>query len=353
MSLKKNIAQFSAFKETSFKKTLENLLTSDGHLTPKDDFLDAAYKVSGDYNGLWLETEYHQTVANAHMAEKWKDFGRNLDLYPNIKLTSVQDGRVRPEHKVLDGTIRPYNDPFWNTHTPPLDWGCRCDIEQTDEEPTEVKGDLQLKIEFENNPGKSGKIFEGTAYEEGLTETEKKEAENEAQRLYERSVLNKPRKQQFKELAKYGNGSVSEHILAPKQKDYESILQTATELAKDGQKAEILPIVNRKDFKEYRKTVFPGYELDKNPDLKAGKLYYDIKEVESLSNCMKNANRAAKQDAIAVIRYDGEDLTDEKMQQQAKRIFGKNNIDKSGNHNYPKDTVYFLKDGKLHKYNRD
>ncbi|HAO08190.1 MAG TPA: hypothetical protein DCQ50_14670 [Chryseobacterium sp.] len=287
------------------------------------------------------------------MAEKWKDFGRNVDLYPNIKLTSVQDGRVRPEHRVLDGTIRPYNDPFWNTHTPPLDWGCRCDIEQTDEEPTKIQGDLQLKIEFENNPGKSGKIFEGTAYAEGLSETEKKEAENEAQRIYERSVLSKPRKQQFKELAKYGNGSVSEHILAPKQKDYESILQTATELAKEGQKAEILPIINRKDFKEYRKTVFPEYELDKNPDLRAGKLYYDIKEVESLNNCMKNANRAAKQDAIAVIRYDGKDLTEEKMQQQAKRIFGKNNIDQSGNHNYPKDIFYFLKNGKLHKYNRD
>lgn len=128
------------------------------------DFKKEAYKVSGDYNHRWLETEYHQTVANAQMAEKWKGFEANADLYPNLKLVSVRDGRVRPEHKILDGTIRPIDDPFWKTHTPPLDWGCRCDIIQTDEEPTNIKGGLQLKIEFENNPALTEKIFGGSAY---------------------------------------------------------------------------------------------------------------------------------------------------------------------------------------------
>src|SRR5690606_10905975 len=158
-SLKKSIAEFSAFKETAFRKDLESLLIKDGKLTPWSEFKKEAMKVSGDYNAKWLETEYHQTVANANMAAKWKDFENNVDLYPNVKLVSVRDARVRPEHKVLDGTIRPYNDPFWNIYTPPLDWGCRCHVEQTDEEPTEVKGRIQTKIAFENNPATSGKIF--------------------------------------------------------------------------------------------------------------------------------------------------------------------------------------------------
>ncbi|WP_407846958.1 phage minor head protein [Chryseobacterium sp. KCF3-3] len=352
-SLRKNIAEFSAFKETSFKNALEELLTKDGKLTPKSEFLKEAYKVSGDYNSRWLESEYHQTIAIANMAEKWKDFEQNVDLYPNLKLVTVHDARVRPEHKVLDGIIRPFNDPFWDTHTVPLDWGCRCDIEQTDEEPTEIKGGLQLKMEFENNPAKSGKVFNDTAYAVGLSGDEKKEITDNAQRLYEKEVLSKPRKEQFNTIAKFKKGSVSEHLLVQKQDDYKSILQTATEFAKQGQNAEILPVLHRKEFKDFRKVVLPDYSLDKNPDLRVGKQYYDIKEVESLSNSMKNANRAAKQDAIAVIQYDGKDLTEEKMKQQAKRIFGKNNIDTSGKHNYPKDTVYFLHKGKLHKYNRD
>ena len=151
-------------------------MTKDGSFVPWSEFKKEAFELSGDYNGRWLQAEYHQTVANANMAEKWKDYERDVDLYPNLKLVSVGDARVRPEHKVLNGTIRPFNDPFWDSNTPPLDWGCRCDLEQTDEEETEIKGGLQTKIEFENNPGKTGKIFGGSAYEENLTKVEKKEA---------------------------------------------------------------------------------------------------------------------------------------------------------------------------------
>lgn len=175
--LKFSIAEFSAFKETSFRKSVEALLTTeDGKLRNKTDFMKEAMKVSDDYNVRWLETEYHQTIANANMAAKWKSFEENIDLYPNVKLVSVQDGRVRPEHKALDGTIRPYNDPFWKTHTPPLDWGCRCNIIQTDEEPTEIPGGFQTKIEFENNPAESGKVLKGDAYKKGLTKEEVEEA---------------------------------------------------------------------------------------------------------------------------------------------------------------------------------
>lgn len=90
------IQEFSAFKETSFRKVLESLLVAeDGSLRPWSEFKKEAWKVSGDYNHRWLETEYHQTVANANAARMWKDFGRNTDLYPNVKFMSVRDGRVR------------------------------------------------------------------------------------------------------------------------------------------------------------------------------------------------------------------------------------------------------------------
>lgn len=191
MALKQSIAKFSALKETSFRKDVENLMTDGDRFVPWSEFKKEAFKLSGDYNGRWLETEYHQTVANANMAQKWKDFESNTDLYPNLKLVTVSDARVRPEHKVLDGTIRPFNDPFWNTHTPPLDWGCRCNIEQTDEETTEVKGGLQLKIEFENNPGKTGAIFGGTAYENKLSKKERKDADENSGKWLEKAMKTK------------------------------------------------------------------------------------------------------------------------------------------------------------------
>jgi SPP1 gp7 family putative phage head morphogenesis protein len=39
---------------------------------------------------------------------------------------TMEDERVRPSHKALDGITLPKDDPFWEKHFPPWDWGCRC-----------------------------------------------------------------------------------------------------------------------------------------------------------------------------------------------------------------------------------
>ena len=262
-ALKLSIAEFSAFKETSFRKTIETLLVDEnGSLRSWSEFKKEAYKVSNDYNHRWLETEYHQTIANAQMAEKWKGFEANADLFPNLKLVSVKDGRVRPEHQVLDGTIRPLNDPFWKTHTPPLDWGCRCDVIQTDEPPTEIKGGLQLKIEFENNPAISGKIFGGSVYEKTLTKDEITEAKKKASiEASKRNLLK----------------------LSQEQKDYRKILQQNAIHQYSG-----VVIQNIIDIKITTKGI---KEFINQPH----KYYFDKNElVKDLPNLIKNAKYLGK-----------------------------------------------------------
>lgn len=368
-ALKFSIAEFSAFKETSFRTTIESLLVDDsGSLRPWSEFKKEALKVSGNYNHRWLETEYHQTVANANMAEKWKRFERNVALYPNLKLVSVKDARVRPEHKSLDGTIRPLNDPFWDKHTPPLDWGCRCDVVQTDEAPTEIKGGLQLKIEFENNPAKTGKIFGGSAYmtsgglnPEMIEEIGKfakrmfNKVKDETIKIYEKNVLKKAREKQFKSILKTENGgSVLKHILYKKGDDHKEISLAAKLFAEKGLVAEILPEINRKGFEHFRAVVFPNYSLKKNPDLRIDEVYYDLKRVDNIKNFVKNANRASNQNAIAVLKYDGKDLTSEMMNRVKHRIFSVNNVNpNTGKHNYPFNHFYFLHNDKLYKQKRD
>ena len=365
-ALKLSIAEFSAFKETSFRKTIEDLLVDEnGSLRSWSEFKKEAYKVSGDYNHRWLETEYHQTIANAQMAEKWKGFEANAGLFPNLKLVSVKDGRVRPEHQVLDGTIRPLNDPFWKTHTPPLDWGCRCDVIQTDEPPTEIKGGLQLKIEFENNPAISGKIFGGSAYmtSGGLNPEmiEKignwgarmyKKVKDEAVKLYEKTILSRERERQFKKVFNTEKGSVLKHLLYRKGEDHKAIMETAKVFAKNGSYIEILPEINRKGFEKFREIVFPNFNLNKNPDLRIDGVYYDVKRVSNFNEFTRNANRASKQNSIAILVFN-DTLDERKMLQLKDRIYGKNNIDKNGKPNYDKEIFYVLNKGKLHKYNRD
>lgn len=174
-SLKYNIAQFSAFKETSFRKQLENALVKDGKIVPWSEFKKIADSLNIDYNRRWLETEYHHTVAVANMAEKWQDFEADADLYPNLKIVTAGDARVRDTHRVLDGVILPVNHPFWKIHIPPFDWGCRCTIIQTDEDADEKAPNFKFKEEFSHNPYYSGKVFKSNPYADGLSGKEVKE----------------------------------------------------------------------------------------------------------------------------------------------------------------------------------
>lgn len=51
---------------------------------------------------------------------------RHRDAFPFWMYQTFGDGRVRPSHAALNGIILPADHPFWKDHTPPWDWGCRC-----------------------------------------------------------------------------------------------------------------------------------------------------------------------------------------------------------------------------------
>lgn len=39
---------------------------------------------------------------------------------------ATEDSHVRDSHLALNGLVLPKSDPFWKTHFPPWEWGCRC-----------------------------------------------------------------------------------------------------------------------------------------------------------------------------------------------------------------------------------
>jgi SPP1 gp7 family putative phage head morphogenesis protein len=66
----------------------------------------------------------HTSMAYAQTAYAVADEQR--DLFPFWQYQTLGDGAVRPSHAALDGVVLPHDHPFWQTHTPPWDWGCRC-----------------------------------------------------------------------------------------------------------------------------------------------------------------------------------------------------------------------------------
>jgi len=71
---------------------------------------------------LLLRTHGFQAFAAARYRDQFAP--GNASAY--LKYVTEEDSRVRPEHAALDGLILPKDDPFWLTHYPPWDWGCRC-----------------------------------------------------------------------------------------------------------------------------------------------------------------------------------------------------------------------------------
>ena len=76
----------------------------------------------------------------AYAVARHQEQMETIDVFPYWKYVTVGDARVRPAHAALDGKVLRADDAWWQTHYPPWDWGCRCIVEQLDEEDAMAAG---------------------------------------------------------------------------------------------------------------------------------------------------------------------------------------------------------------------
>lgn len=295
-SFKYNVAEFAKFKEASFRKQLELALHNDGKNITWNEFKTKAEALSLNYNKKWLETEYQQAVASANMAEKWQNFEADADVYPNLKYIAVNDKRTREQHKSWDGLILPLTHTFWDSHLPPNDHGCRCNVEQTDDEPSREVPNINVKKEFANNPAKTGKIFNGNAYEKGMTQKEINEVKKSTRNSFNEKnpvTLDRYNKIDFEKQKGIKNGGILEKYTTGSQNKNEEKLnfETFKKLANKGYKYRMLPVLN-----DGRNNP-DGYNLISN-------VFSDIKNAVSnngmnvLQNALKEANKQSVSELI-------------------------------------------------------
>lgn len=139
------------------------MINKNGVLPTRKEFKAEARKVDKLYNDDWLNTEFDFTVAKTQSALQFKDYESRKHLYPNIRYVAIHDGRTRAFHLKFDGLVLPLDHPFWKTHLPPWDYGCRCGTEQTDDAEFTPAGleldNLKPKPGVGGNPAIDGKII--------------------------------------------------------------------------------------------------------------------------------------------------------------------------------------------------
>lgn len=76
-------------------------------------------------------------TAQAQTGRKFAEWNGRA-VVPNLRYQATGDERTRQSHRALNGIVRPANDPFWRSHTPPIAWNCRCNVVETNRAATDA-----------------------------------------------------------------------------------------------------------------------------------------------------------------------------------------------------------------------
>ena len=112
---------------------------------------DVAEKISpyagGDMKAARARAEFQLRTHGfqAYAVARHQEQTATADVLPYWKYETVGDSRVRAAHAALDGKVLRADDPWWKTHYPPWDWGCRCIVVALDEEDAQEIGISERK----------------------------------------------------------------------------------------------------------------------------------------------------------------------------------------------------------------
>ena len=77
-----------------------------------------------------LRVIFETNMRTAYAAGHWTQIQQTKNDAPFLMYDAIQDAVTRPEHAAWDGLVLRADDPWWQIHYPPNDYGCRCSVIQ-------------------------------------------------------------------------------------------------------------------------------------------------------------------------------------------------------------------------------
>lgn len=138
-ALKRNLYDFSAAKTFQQVQDMQNFIFNEkGMRRSFSEFEKEAKQIFDTYNRNWLEAEFETATRLAESSNDWKQYTDEADIFPLLRYKTSEDSTVREAHVVLNGIVKPVNDPYWDTYMPPNGWRCNCFIEQLEADEAKV-----------------------------------------------------------------------------------------------------------------------------------------------------------------------------------------------------------------------
>lgn len=100
-----------------------------------------------------LDTIFRTNIQAAYNFGRWQQQEKVATTRPYLMYDAVNDNRTRPSHALLDNTILPRSDSFWQTHYPPLGFNCRCVVISLSETQARARGITKDKPDVQADEG--------------------------------------------------------------------------------------------------------------------------------------------------------------------------------------------------------
>jgi len=128
------LAEASKAAEQSLMETMADITAKNLHVRDGVKALRETWQNLGlaEKNKFQLEAIYRTQTQLAYAAGQ-NDYEQQPEIAEILwgyKYITVGDDRVRPAHRLMDGTTLPKDDPWWQENRAPNGWGCRCQVLQ-------------------------------------------------------------------------------------------------------------------------------------------------------------------------------------------------------------------------------
>jgi SPP1 gp7 family putative phage head morphogenesis protein len=87
-----------------------------------------------------LRIIYDTNLRTSYAAGHWARIEATAARAPYVMYSAILDERTRPMHRLWHGTVLRWDHPWWETHTPPNGWNCRCTVIQLSQRDLERLG---------------------------------------------------------------------------------------------------------------------------------------------------------------------------------------------------------------------